>query len=236
MSIIYGNNTVKNALINNRVIKLYKLETFNNKEVLELAKKFSVKVVTITKQEIDSFCKNKNHQGIIAEVKPYQTYQFEPILAKLKNKSNSLLVILDELNDPHNLGAILRSSDVFGVDGIIYKKNGQVGLNDTVSKVSTGAIDYVPCIEVTNLSMTIEKLKKEGFWIIGLAGEAKSDLKSIPKDVKLAVVIGSEGKGISQLVRKHCDLLVKIPMLGHVSCLNASVAAGIVLYHIRNNM
>ena len=87
-----------------------------------------------------------------------------------------------------------------------------------------------------HFKQTVEKLKKEGFWIIGLAGEAKSDLKSIPKDVKLAVVIGSEGKGISQLVRKHCDLLVKIPMLGHVSCLNASVAAGIVLYHIRNNM
>lgn len=234
MSIIYGTNTTKSALSNGRVKKLFVLNNFSNDEILKEAKSFSVPVVKVDKQKLDSLSKGKNHQGVCAEVEPYKTYELPNFLKIIENIKNPVIAILDELNDPHNLGAILRSADAFNISGVIFKKRGQIGLNDTVAKVSTGAIDYVPCVEVTNLTQTIKLLKKEGFWVIGLDGMAKNSLKDIPKDSKIALVIGSEGYGISRLVRENCDLLVKIPMLGHVSCLNASVAASICFYQIKN--
>ena len=237
MNIIYGINTVKNALLNNRVKKLYVLESFSDKnKILLLAHKASVPVVTISKQDLKGIISNTslNHQGVVAEIKPYQTTSLEYVLEKTKSKKDALVVILDQIKDPHNLGAILRNADAFNVDAVIYKKRGQVGLNDTVAKVSSGAIDYVDCVEVVNINQTIDTLKKNGYWIIGLDGSSKNTLHDIPDDCKLAIIIGSEGEGISHLVKKNSDMLVKIEMLGNVSCLNASVACGIVLYHIRN--
>lgn len=234
MTIIYGTNTVRNALEAKRVKKLYVSKNFKHNEITNLANSLSVKIEIVDKQELDKLAKGENHQGIVAFVSPYKTYNLDEVLKSVKDKSDATLLMLDELSDPHNLGAILRSSDAFGIDGVIFKKRGQVGLNDTVAKVSTGAIDYVKCCDVTNLSQTIRALKKEGFWVIGLDGSAKGDLHSIPKNTKLCLVVGSEGFGISRLVKENCDLLVKIPMQGHVSCLNASVAASIVLYQVKN--
>lgn len=233
MSKIKGINAVIDSLQLGRVKKLFLQSNFNNQKVLKLATSKNVDTVLIDKNEFVKLYGN-NTQGCIAEVEPYKTFSLNEILESSKGKKDAVIVILDELNDPHNLGAILRSSDVFGVEGIIYKKNNQVSINSTVAKVSTGAINYVKCCEVVNLSQTIAKLKENGYWVIGLDGEAKSDLKSIPSDVPLAIVVGSEGYGISNLVKKNCDMLAKIPMQGHVSCLNASVSCAIALYQIRN--
>ena len=144
-----------------------------------------------------------------------------------------VIVMLDSLEDPHNLGAILRTCDAAGVDGVIIGKNRSVRLNDTVAKVSTGAIDYVKVVEVTNLTNTIKDLKKKGYWIVGAEAIDESKYYDQMKyDMPTCLVVGSEGKGISDLVRKNCDFLVKIPMLGHVNSLNASVSCSILIYEI----
>lgn len=231
--IIYGINAVYEALEVNKVKKLYLSDTFMNKKIFSLIDTLAIDKVILPKKKFDEKFKF-NSQGIVAEIQSFKTYSLEEIYSDIKNVKNPLIVILDEIMDPHNLGAILRSCDVFGVNAVIYKNKNQVSLNATVAKVSTGAINYVKCCSVTNLSKTIENLKRNKFWIVGLAGEAKSDLKTIPEDVPLAIVIGNEGKGISRLVRENCDFMVKIPMQGHVNCLNASVSCAITLYQIRN--
>lgn len=228
---LYSNNSINEALQSNRVIKIYFEDSFANQKILSLAREKKVPSFKLIKKEfIKEF--GQNSQGCVAFIKDYKVYSLDNLLESLREIKNPLVVILDELNDPHNLGAILRSCDVFGVSGVIYKKRNSVSLNATVAATSSGAINYVKCCEVANLSQTIEKLKANKFWVVGLAGEAKDDLKVIPKDVPLALVIGSEGYGISKLVRKNCDLMTKIPMKGHVSCLNASVSCAIVLYEI----
>ena len=232
MNKIVGINAVREAIATGRVTKLYLQYGFSNK-ILDMAKKNNIETVFIEKNEfIKKF--GLNSQGCVGEIKPFKTFSIEEIINSKSENDNDILVILDELNDPHNLGAILRSCDVFGVSGVIYKKNNQVQLNSTVAKVSAGAINYVKCCQVVNLTKTIEFLKKNGYWIIGLDGEAKGDLKSIPDYKKMCIIVGSEGYGISRLVRENCDLLAKIPMKGHVSCLNASVSCAIALYQIVN--
>jgi 23S rRNA (guanosine2251-2'-O)-methyltransferase len=227
-----SNNSIFESLQCDRVYKLYISETFANDKIIKLAKEKGIPIVTLGRNEFIKKFGVKN-QGCIAEAKEYKTYSLEHLINGCKNQKNPIIVMLDELSDPHNLGAILRSCDVFGVSGVVYKKHNNVSLNSTVATTSAGAIGYVKCCEVTNLSQSIEKLKKNGFWIVGLAGESTSDLKSIPKDCPLVVVVGSEGYGISRLVRKNCDFMAKIPMQGHVSCLNASVSCAIVLYELK---
>lgn len=234
MDIIYGTNTVISSLKIGSIKKLYLLKGYTNEKVLSLANAAKVKIVYVTKDELDKMSSNANHQNVIGEVKTKELLSLDNLLDKIKNIKNPLLVMLDELNDPHNLGAILRSGDAFSIDGVIFKSKGQVSLTETVAKVSTGAINFVNCSQVTNLTQTIKQLKKHGFWVIGLDGESTSTLKDIPTDCPLCIVVGSEGFGISRLVKENCDLLVKIPMTGHVDCLNASVACSIALYQIRN--
>lgn len=233
MNKIYGINAAYESLKNNRVKNIYFQTGFSNTKILELARLKKVHTVFIDKNEFTKKFKG-NTQGCVCETIPFETYELSDVINENKNDKHSVVVILDELNDPHNLGAILRSSDVFSVSAIIYKKHNSVGLNETVAKVSTGAINYVKCCEVSNLNQAIAKLKDNGYWVIGLDGEAKGNLKTIPDEVPLAIVVGSEGYGISRLVKENCDLMVKIPMSGHVSCLNASVSCAIVLYQIRN--
>ena len=226
-----SNNSIYESLQCDRVYKLYINEAFANERIIKLAKEKNVPIIRIKKNEfIKKF--GSNNQGCIGEAKEYKIYSLEQLLESCKDQKNPVLVLLDELSDPHNLGAILRSCDVFGVSGVIYKKRNSVSLNSTVATTSAGAIDYVKCCEVTNLSQTIDSLKNSKFWIAGLDGEARDDLKSLPNDCPLALVVGSEGHGISRLVREKCDYMVKIPMHGHVSCLNASVSCAIVLYEM----
>ena len=160
----------------------------------------------------------------------------EDILQKARDKGEApFIFLLDNIEDPHNLGAILRTADATGINGVIIPKNRSVSLNSTVAKVSTGAIEHVDCAQVTNLVNAINDLKKAGYWIIGLELDGSIDYRKQDYKGKIAVVIGSEGKGISRLVKENCDFNVHIPMYGHVNSLNASVSASIIFYEIIRN-
>lgn len=232
--IIYGKNTVIEALKSNKeIVKIY--VTSNN---LELIKKYlNNKKIDIEVLQAGQMNKmfDGNHQGIACEIMQYEYVMLDEIIRKNANKENVALAILDGLEDPHNLGAILRTADATGINGVIIPKNRSVSLNSTVAKVSTGAIEHVDCAQVTNLVQAINELKKAGYWIIGLEVDGSVDYRQQDYSGKIAVVIGSEGKGISRLVKENCDFKVLIPMVGHVNSLNASVSASILFYEILRN-
>ncbi|MCI6271963.1 MAG: 23S rRNA (guanosine(2251)-2'-O)-methyltransferase RlmB [Erysipelotrichaceae bacterium] len=229
---IYGKNIVKRLLQDNT--KIYELYLLNDdEEIIKLAKKNNIKIIRTDKKTLKNLCNSENHQGVIAKIDEYKTVGIDEIL-KTVGEKNGLIVILDELEDPHNLGAILRSCDAVGVDGVVIKKHGAVGLTPTVAKVSVGAINTVKVASVTNITNTIEYLKEKGYWIVGTDMDNAVDYRSLKYDMPIALVIGNEGKGISKLVKKHCDFMVKLPMVGKISSLNASVATGVLLYEIYN--
>lgn len=232
MPIIGNTNSIRASLEGRTIIKLYVLDGYKNIEILNKAKELEVPIQFVTKEKLKALCKSA--QGACAEIKEIHTVGVEEIIHFAKKKENPIVVMLDELNDPHNLGAILRSCDAFDVSGVVFKKHGQVSLNETVIKISTGAANFVKCAEVTNLSQTIRKFKENGFRVIGLDGNSDLELTDAPRNTPILLVTGSEGFGISRLVLKNCDLILKIPMLGKVNCLNASVACGIALYAMRN--
>lgn len=234
--LIYGRNTVLSALKENKVKTIYITDNFNFKPINELISNnnsFGVKFVS--KNDLDKLSQSGNHQGVVAEVEEYQYCSLNDLIVKASESKYPLLIILDGVKDPHNLGAILRCADAYGADGIIIKKNGQVQVNSTVAKVSTGAIDYVPICQVTNLVQTITTLKKQGYWVVASDGSAKEDYRQIDYRSPIALVIGSEGEGISRLVLQNSDFITKIPMVGHVNSLNASVATAVYLAQIFNN-
>lgn len=231
---IYGKNTVIEALnINKKIIKLY--TTKNNEDIIALSKKKQVEYEIVNNNFLNKIV-NGNHQGVALEIEGYKYYTLEEVINCGSKLKYPFLVMLDGLEDPHNLGAILRTCDASGVDGVIIGKNRSVRLNSTVAKVSTGAIEYVKVVEVTNLTNTIKKLKENGYWIVGAEACEKSSLYTdINYDMPVCLIVGSEGKGISRLVTENCDFLVKIPMVGHVNSLNASVSCGILIYEIIKN-
>ena len=231
-NLIYGRNPIKEALRSNRVKSIYLATGFTNNEILSMIDEAGVRVNYISNKELDNMCDGV-HQGVAAIVKDYEYYSLESILAKAKKQERPLIVILDGINDPHNLGAILRCADVFNVTGILIPKHNQVPLNATVAKTSAGAINYVPVALVGNLNQVIQKLKDEGFWVVSTDGSATQNYQDIKYDFNVALVIGSEGQGVSKLVVNNSDYVVKIPQYGHVNSLNASVAAGILLAKIR---
>ena len=214
-----------------KALKVYVVSNFNDQKILNLAKDNHLNVTYISPNEMDKMCDGV-HQGVAAELKPYQTVSLEEIIQKAKNKEKKIIVMLDNISDPHNLGAIIRSSDVFEVSGIILPKHNSVSLNATVAKTSAGAINYVPVAVVNNLNQAISTLKKEGYWVVSTDGSAEISYSSIKYDFPVVVVIGSEGKGVSSLILKNSDYIVKIPQFGHVNSLNASVAAGILLAEV----
>lgn len=230
---IYGKNTVKAALLNkNRAIRLFTVN--KNDDFISIAKKNNVEVKIVDNNYLNKLV-DGNHQGVVLEVEGYTYVSVDEIIKETKLKY-PFVVMLDGLEDPHNLGAILRTCDASGVDGVIIGKNRSVKLNSTVAKVSTGAIEYVKVAEVTNLTNTINYLKTKGFWIVGAEACPKSVLYTeVDYNMPVCLVIGSEGKGISRLVSENCDYLVKIPMVGHVNSLNASVSCSILIYEIIKN-
>ncbi len=230
-TIITGKNTVLEAIkAGHKVYELYYLKG-SNSDILELAKSKSIKSKEYDKFNLSKLLPSHN-QGIGALVEDYKYSNLDDAINKVG--SNKMFVMLDSIEDPHNLGAILRSSDAFNVDAIIIPKNRSVKLNSTVAKVSTGAIEYVDVVEVTNLNQTIKKLKDNGFWIVGTEMNTNQTIHDIDVDTNLCIVIGNEGKGITRLVRENCDYLVKIPMSGNVNSLNASVSAALVIYEVFN--
>ena len=232
INLIYGKNPVIEAINARKALKVFLVHNFNDQKVLNLIKDNKLPVVNISPNEMEKMCDGGVHQGLAAELKPYQTVSLEEIIIKAKKKNKKIIVMLDNINDPHNLGAILRSADVFEAAGIVLPKHNSVSLNATVAKTSAGAINYVPVAVVNNLNQAIKTLKEEGYWVVSTDGSATIDYSSIKYDFPVVVVIGSEGKGVSPLVLKNSDYIVKIPQFGHVNSLNASVAAGILLAEV----
>ncbi|TPE68424.1 23S rRNA (guanosine(2251)-2'-O)-methyltransferase RlmB [Halalkalibacterium halodurans] len=200
-------------------------------KVLELAKEQGVLVQHVPKRKLDQLIGRENHQGAVASVAAYEYAEMDDLFQRAAEKGEEpFFIVLDEVEDPHNLGSILRTADAAGVHGVIIPKRRAVGLTQTVAKASTGAIEYVPVVRVTNLARTMEDLKKRGLWFIGTDAKGSEDYRGAAYDMPIALVIGSEGKGLSRLVREKCDFLVRIPMVGQVTSLNASVATSLLMY------
>lgn len=236
MSDIYGRNPVLEALRSgaeiNRIYVAKGTRHAGINEIYDLARERNVQVQTVDRKRIDGLFPKENHQGVYASVAEMDYVPWQDMVAKAKAKGETpLLLVLDEIEDPHNLGAILRNADAFGAHGVIVPKRRSAALTGTVAKTSAGAIQYVPVDRVSNLADTLEALKKEGIWVCG--SDADGDLMyQAPLEGALAIVIGSEGKGMRRIIREHCDFVVKIPMLGQVNSLNASVASGVLLAEV----
>lgn len=228
-TIIYGKNAVSASLSNHRVTTLFVSARLKEDRFTLSLPLSDTKVKYVMDGELTRLAKTDRHQGFVALVKDYETISLEELITKAKGKQYPLIVMLDGIEDPHNLGAILRSCDAFGVSGVIMKSHGEVPLNGTVAKVSTGAIDFVPVSIVSNLNQAIETLKKNGYWIVASDGKSETLYDSIDYCSPICLVVGSEGFGISRLVLKNSDFVVKIPMVGHVNSLNASVATSVFL-------
>lgn len=227
---IYGKNVAIEKLNSkSKINKIYLSNKFNDKDIISLIEQRNIETKILDNKVLDKMCKGL-HQGIILEVEDIKTYKFEEVIPNIE-KEYPLVVILDHLEDPHNLGAIIRSSEAFGVDAIILPNDRSVQITSTVVKTSVGTIEKMKIINVPNLNNAIKKLKDYGYWIVGTDMEG-TDYTSIDYKTKIAIVIGNEGKGISRLVSENCDYLAKIPMKGTVNSLNASVACGIFLSEI----
>lgn len=234
---IVGKNPVIEALRAGRTInKIWIAEGVNKNlmgPVFTLAKDQGVIVTTANRKKLDQLTGTDSHQGVVASVAAYDYVEVDDLLTRAKERNQTpFLIILDELEDPHNLGSILRTADAAGAHGVIIPKRRSVSLTATVAKASAGAIEYVPVARVTNLVRTIEELKEQGVWVAGTDASATQDFREGDFTIPLALVIGSEGKGISRLVRENCDFLYSLPMAGQVTSLNASVAAALLMYEV----
>ncbi len=234
--VIFGRNPVLEALRSGREIdRLYVAYGEKNGSISEIIAKCSKKgilIKEIPKSKLDYYCNGGNHQGvaIMMAAKEYSTV--EEILDYAKEKDEKpFIIICDELEDPHNLGAIIRTAEACSVHGIIIPKRRSASLNSTVAKTSAGALEYVKVARVTNIASTIDMLKENGIWVFGSDMDGK-DYRNIDYSVPLALVIGNEGKGISTLTAKKCDEIISLPMSGKINSLNASVAAGILMYQV----
>jgi len=201
--------------------------------LLETLSTLDVSIEKVERKKLDKLADGMNHQGVVLEVAlPEELSENDLKVAVEHLSENALFLVLDNVQDPHNLGACLRTADATGVHGIIITKDNAVGITPTVCKVASGAAETVPVYVVTNLARTLRWLKTEGVWVIGTAGEAESTLFKSDFTVPMALVIGAEEKGMRRLTREQCDFLVKLPMLGTVESLNLSVATGVLLYEV----
>jgi 23S rRNA (guanosine2251-2'-O)-methyltransferase len=202
-------------------------------ELLQQVKKQGTIIDEVTSQRLDSLTQQANHQGIAAQVSPYNYWELDALLKAAQQETDSpVIIIADGIEDPHNLGAIVRTAEAMGIQGLIIPQRRAVGVTATVMKVAAGALENLPIARVVNLSQTLEKLKKSGFWIYGTTAESGKLLHKTYFSGAIGLVVGSEGKGLSSLVERHCDELVMIPLQGKTPSLNASVATAIAIYEI----
>ena len=235
-NVIIGRNPLMEALKNDREIEkilVGKGAEGSVTKIVAMAKDKGIPLYQSDKQTLDRIACGRPHQGVIAYASAYSYSTMEDVYAKAAAKDEvPFVIILDNLEDPHNLGAIMRTAECAGAHGVIIPKRRSCGLTEVVAKSSAGAIEYMPCVKVSNIGQTIDQLKEDGFWIaacdMGGTTYYKQDLTG-----KLAIVIGSEGFGISQLVRKKCDFVVSMPMVGEITSLNASNAAAVLMYEVR---
>jgi 23S rRNA (guanosine2251-2'-O)-methyltransferase len=202
-------------------------------QLLDQARRIGVPVEPTPKRRLDDLSKNSNHQGVVALVAPRQYAEVDDILLRAKELGEDpLVVVLDAIQDVHNLGTLIRTAEVVGAHGVIIPEHRAAGLTPVVDKTSAGAVEFLPVAQVTNITRTLDDLKKRGLWCIGLEGSAKTRYDQANLKGPIALIVGNEGKGISRLVREHCDVLVSLPMRGHVGSLNAAIAGSVTLYEI----
>lgn len=235
--LIEGRNAVIEALRSDRTIESVLVAkgdmTGSISIVLAIAKEKGIVIKEVDRKKLDSMSVTGSHQGVIAIVTPYKYFQVEDILDYAKEKGEDpFVLILDEIEDPHNLGSIIRTAETCGVHGIIISKRRNVGVTPTVYKTSAGAIEYMRIAKVPNINSVIDELKEKGIWIYGADMDGENYCFKTNFSGSVALVIGSEGRGISKLTKEKCDVLVKIPMVGNITSLNASVAAGIMMYEV----
>ncbi len=235
-SFVEGRNAVREAFRAGQTIdRLYVQDGLRDGPVLDLirrAKKADALVDYVARERLDRMSETGRHQGVIAHMAAYEYAEVEDILKKAEEKGEQAFIfLLDEIEDPHNLGAIIRTANLCGAHGVIIPKRRSVGLTATVAKASAGAVSYTPVARVNNLAQTIEDLKKQGLWFVcaDMDGEVMYDLNL---KGPVGVVIGSEGSGVGRLIREKCDMVASIPMKGDIDSLNASVAAGVLAYEI----
>ena len=236
MSEIYGRNPVVEAIKSGTEInRIYIAKGAQHKvidDIYKLAREQQIPVQQVERRKLDTMFQGKNHQGVYASVAETNYVEVEDILARAHAKGEQpLVLVLDEIEDPHNLGAILRNADAFGAHGVIIPKRRSVSLTGTVAKAAAGAMQYVPVARVSNIAQTLKALKKEGLWVCGTAMDGENIYKA-PLSGALAIVIGNEGHGMRSLGAQQCDFTVSIPMKGKINSLNASVATGVVLSEV----
>jgi len=235
---IAGKHPVMEALRSGREINKIWVAEQAQKSVAPIlieAKKAGLVVQIVDKRKLDQMVEGTNHQGIVAQAAAYRYFEVDELLANAqKSGEMPFLILLDEIEDPHNLGSILRTAECTGVHGVIIPKRRSAALTATVTKTSAGAVEYVPVARVTNLAQTIDRLKEAGVWVAGADVAASQEVygRSTKFDMPLAIVIGNESKGIGRLIREKCDFLIKLPMHGQLNSLNASVAAGVLMYEV----
>jgi 23S rRNA (guanosine2251-2'-O)-methyltransferase len=235
-NIIEGRNAVLEAFRSGRSIdKLFLAEGNEDgpiRTILREAKKKGYKVQFVSRERLDQMSETKKHQGVLAYAASYEYASLEDMFALAEERGEApFLLLLDKIEDPHNLGAIIRTANLAGAHGVVIPKDGAAGLTATAVKASAGAVHYTPVAKVTNLTKTIQELKKRGMWFVcaDMSGETMYDLNLTGP---IGLVIGNEGSGVSRLVRENCDMIARIPMKGDIDSLNASVAAGVLTYEI----
>ena len=236
MNILYGLNTVGEALrARGRAFEWVGVARERHdiriQRVIEECRKIGVPVRVLPRVELDRLAGTAAHQGLVAVTSAKQYSDLDDLVA-VRRGEHSLIIVLDGVEDPHNLGAILRTADAAGADGVVIPERRATGVTGTVAKTSAGASEYLPIAKVTNISRALEDLKSKELWIVGLDERGQQTYDQIDYEMHCAVVLGAEGKGLHDLVRRHCDFLVSIPMLGTVPSLNVSVATGVVLYEV----
>lgn len=233
MAIIYGMSPIIEALrAGKRDVKEILVSRGSKpgrlEEIRVLARRAGVRIKDESRERLDILSEGANHQGVLAFVSAADFADEDEMLEGLPD--NPLLILLDQVEDPHNLGAVIRTAECAGANAVIVTEHNAVGLTDTVVKTAAGATEHIPVVRVTNLKSFIETLKRRDIWVIGVEADGEKNYTGWDFKTSTAIVLGSEGKGIRRLVREHCDMIVSIPLLGNISSLNVSVAAGIVLY------
>lgn len=236
--LVYGRHSVLAILQGERQInRIWLISSVKSdrrfRELLQQVKKRGTIIDEVTPQRLDTLTQQGNHQGIAAQIAPYRYWELDALIARAKQETDSpVIIIADSIEDPHNLGSIVRTAEAMGIQGLIIPQRRAVGVTATVMKVAAGALENLPIARVVNLSKTLEKLKESGFWIYGTTAESGKLLHKINFSGAIGLVVGSEGNGLSSLVERHCDELVAIPLWGKTPSLNASVATAIVIYEV----
>lgn len=234
MEYIYGKNAINAYLETNYIIEIYATKESVSNDILKKTKSKRINIVEKNKQYLDNLVQGAKHQGLVAKIKDFNYSDYNLMVKRALEKQRPVILMLDGIEDPHNLGAIIRTCEAFQIDGIIIGKHNCCQVNSTVAKVSTGALAYVDIVQVTNLTQTLKDLKEKGFWVVAAEADNSTDYNKMDYNMPTVLIVGSEGYGISRLVKQQADYNVKIPMTGKVNSLNVSVATAILLSRIVN--